>query len=95
MKLSEFEKTSRAKRGVVVLRELKANPHRVVGFEIVKNTDQLFIQTEKGLIETVGVATLKNTDRYTNGSFIIDESESGRAKEMWKISIEGNNEKIE
>lgn len=30
MSLSEFEKTSRAKRGVVMLRELKKNPHRVV-----------------------------------------------------------------
>ena len=48
MKLTEFEKTSRAKRGVVVLRELKAHPHRVIGFEIVKNTDQLFILSEKG-----------------------------------------------
>ena len=86
MKLSEFEKASRAKRGVVVLRELKSNPHRVIGFEMVKNTDQLSIQTEKGHTETIEVATLKNTDRYTNGSFIIDESESGKAKEMWKIS---------
>ena len=55
---------------------------------MVKNTEQLSIQTEKGHIETIEVATLKNTDRYTNGSFIIDESESGKAKEMWKISTE-------
>ena len=33
MKLDEFEITSRAKRGVVILRELKANPHHVIGFE--------------------------------------------------------------
>ena len=95
MKLSEFEKASRAQRGVVVLRELKANPHRIIGFEMVKSTDQLSIQTEKGPIETIEVATLKNTDRYTNGSFIIDESESGKAKEMWKISIEESNDDIE
>ncbi|MFB8734736.1 DNA gyrase C-terminal beta-propeller domain-containing protein [Bacillus sp. SL00103] len=30
MNLSEFDKTSRAKRGVLMLRELKKNPHRIV-----------------------------------------------------------------
>ena len=56
MKLTEFEKATRAKRGNVVLRELKAHPHRVVGFEMVKNTDQLLLLTEKGHIETVEVS---------------------------------------
>ena len=51
MKLSEFEKTTRAKRGVVVLRELKAHPHRVIGFELVKNSDQLSILSEKGQLK--------------------------------------------
>lgn len=88
MKLSEFEKTTRAKRGVVVLRELKAHPHRVVGFEMVNNTDQLSIQTEKGHLETLEVGSLKFTDRYTNGSFIFDENESGQVKEVWKLSKE-------
>lgn len=88
MKLAEFEKTSRAKRGVVVLRELKSNPHRVIGFEMVNKTDSLFILSEKGKIETVHAASLKNHDRYTNGSFIFDETESGKAKELWKISLE-------
>ena len=95
MKLSEFEKATRAKRGIVVLRELKAHPHRVVGFEMVKNTDQLSLLTEKGHIETVEVAKLKYTDRYTNGSFIFDETESGSVKEMWKIPTEESDETIE
>lgn len=93
MKLTEFEKTSRAKRGVVVLRELKSNPHRVIGFETINKTDSLFILSEKGKIETVHAATLKNHDRYTNGSFIFDETESGKAKELWKISLENESVK--
>ncbi|MGE7604856.1 DNA topoisomerase IV subunit A [Peribacillus sp. NPDC097675] len=88
MKLTEFEKTSRAKRGVVVLRELKSNPHRVIGFDTINKTDSLFILSEKGKVETVHAATLKNHDRYTNGSFIFDETESGKAKELWKISLD-------
>ncbi|MGE7607105.1 DNA topoisomerase IV subunit A [Peribacillus frigoritolerans] len=88
MKLTEFEKTSRAKRGVVVLRELKSNPHRVIGFDIINKTDSLFILSEKGTIETIHAASLKNHDRYTNGSFVFDETDSGKAKELWKISLE-------
>ncbi|RFU60558.1 DNA topoisomerase IV subunit A [Peribacillus glennii] len=88
MKLSEFEKSGRAKRGVVVLRELKSNPHRIIGFKTVRMSDSIFIETEKGNIETIHVSALKYSDRYTNGSFVVDESESGKAKEIWKVSIE-------
>ncbi|MDQ0220472.1 DNA topoisomerase IV subunit A [Peribacillus cavernae] len=88
MKLSEFEKSNRAKRGVVVLRELKSNPHRVVGFETALMTDSIFIESEKGTIETIHVSSLRFNDRYTNGSFVLDETESGKAKETWKIGIE-------
>ncbi|WP_419883998.1 DNA topoisomerase IV subunit A [Peribacillus sp. B-H-3] len=95
MKLTEFEKSSRAKRGVVVLRELKSHPHRVIGFETVVNSDTIFIRTEKGTIESSHAGSLRFTDRYTNGSFIIDETESGKAAEIWKISLEDSNPNIE
>ncbi|WP_409270231.1 DNA topoisomerase IV subunit A [Neobacillus sp. SCS-31] len=84
MKLKEFEKAARAKRGVVVLRELKANPHRVVGVEAVEDLDQLFIQTEKGQLLSIKAGDLKFSDRYSNGSFILDEGESGKAVSLWK-----------
>lgn len=48
MWLSEFEKTSRAKRGLIMLRELKTNSHRIVGAEVVTNDDKIFIETKKG-----------------------------------------------
>jgi topoisomerase-4 subunit A len=84
MKLKEFEKSSRAKRGLVILRELKANPHKIIGFETVTEEDEIFIQTEKGQIESFKAADLKNSDRYSNGSFLIDESDSGKAVRIWK-----------
>ncbi|SFC64166.1 DNA topoisomerase IV subunit A [Bacillus sp. OV322] len=95
MKLTEFEKSSRAKRGVVVLRELKSHPHRVIGFETVVNSDTIFIRTEKGIIESSHAGSLRFTDRYTNGSFIIDETESGKAAEIWKIGLEDPNPNVE
>ena len=85
MKLSEFELTSRAKRGVVILRDLKANPHHVVGFEFANNHDTIFVETAKGKIESVHVKDLRYNDRYSNGSFLFDEDESGKVITIWRI----------
>ena len=88
MKLSEFEITSRANRGVVILRELKANPHHVIGFVFVTDKDTVYIETEKGFIETIDSADLRYNDRYSNGSFLFDETEKGKAKSIWKMKQE-------
>ena len=47
MNLSEFDKTSRAKRGVIMLRELKKNPHRIVAVIAASLHDTLEIDTER------------------------------------------------
>jgi topoisomerase-4 subunit A len=85
MKLKEFEKATRAKRGVVILRELKTNPHQIIGFVLASEHDEIFLQTEKGIIEKLKAADLKFSDRYSNGSFILDENESGKTAFIWKV----------
>jgi topoisomerase IV subunit A len=85
MPLGEFAKTSRAKRGVVMLRELKTNPHRIVASVLTEGDDDiLFIRTETGATETFSAASLRASDRYSNGSFIIDSDEAGNVMDMWK-----------
>lgn len=86
MKMKEFEKATRAKRGVVILRELKSNPHRIVGFVIANEQDIIFIQTEKGQIETLHTAEIHYSDRYSNGSFILDEDDNGKVTTVWKAT---------
>ncbi|MFD2682300.1 DNA topoisomerase IV subunit A [Bacillus seohaeanensis] len=88
MKFSEFEITSRAKRGVVMLRELKSNPHRLAGMEIVHNEERVSILTKKGIIETIPSSNLRPNDRYSNGSFVIDEADSGTVISSWKEEVE-------
>lgn len=90
MKLSEFEKASRAKRGVLLLRELKSHPHRVVGLDIVIQSDSVFLLTDKQYVESIHISSLRPADRYSNGSFIIDETENGKVCELWKVSVEEN-----
>ena len=85
MKLKEFEKATRAKRGVVILRELKSNPHRITGFVIVNEQDVIYLQTEKGHIETLNTVDIHFSDRYSNGSFILDEDDKGKVTTAWKV----------
>ncbi|MDZ5472728.1 DNA topoisomerase IV subunit A [Bacillus sp. 31A1R] len=94
MKLDEFEITSRAKRGVVMLRELKSNPHRVIGALLTKDSDMIFVEAAKGKIESVQSSDLRNNDRYSNGSFIMDETEVGKAETIWKVEakVESTNQ---
>jgi len=95
MKLSEFEIASRAKRGVVILRELKANPHYVIGFVFANEQDTILIETEKGIIEQTNTATIRFNDRYSNGSFLFDEEQNGKAKTIWKLEQEEETESAE
>ncbi|WP_105980980.1 DNA topoisomerase IV subunit A [Bacillus paralicheniformis] len=83
MNRTEFEKTSRAKRGVLMLRELKKKPHRITGLLACSYHAQITLQTEKGITEEMLVKDIKLHDRYSNGSFIIDEDEAGEVRDVW------------
>ncbi|NCU18555.1 DNA topoisomerase IV subunit A [Pallidibacillus pasinlerensis] len=77
MAINEFDVLSRAKRGLLMLRELKSNPHRVIGFEIVNDEEIIEIISEKNAREQIEVKSLRLNDRYSNGSFFMDEDEAG------------------
>jgi topoisomerase IV subunit A len=78
MKITEFDKTSRAKRGLVMVRELKSNPHRIIGMKLVKEDEKQFVlETLSGKQETVSAENFKPADRYNNGSFVVDTGETG------------------
>ena len=53
MLLNEIELGNRAKRGVVILKELKANPHRIFDILVVNFRNSFTIETEKGVQETI------------------------------------------
>ncbi|WEG10795.1 DNA topoisomerase IV subunit A [Pullulanibacillus sp. KACC 23026] len=84
---SQLEKSTRARRGLIMLRELKTNPHRIVGIDLVDQNDVMALETENGREIEIEMTTLKNHDRYNNGSFIIDEEADGRIIDIWKLSI--------
>lgn len=83
MKLSEFEPISRAKRGLLMLRELKNSPHRFISLDLADNSDIIHIATNKDVVVDLNVANLRVTDRYSNGSFVMDEQLEGVPVETW------------
>lgn len=77
MKLSEIPITSRAKRGVITLRELKSNAHKIQLIEIVDSNDILTVITNSNNQFTINVSDHSSTDRYSNGTFILDVESDG------------------
>ncbi len=77
MLLNEIELGNRAKRGVVILKELKAHPHRIFKILVVNFRNTFTIETEKGLQESISVTSLTRADRYSNGSLRIDTDSDG------------------
>ena len=85
--IDEIPATSRSKRGLQVLRELKNKPHRVFlagavaeqGFigdlfstEVEENDQTLLVQSNKGTIYENRLQDLNLSERTSNGSFISD-----------------------
>ncbi|MEK0289148.1 DNA topoisomerase IV subunit A [Caldifermentibacillus hisashii] len=88
MAIDEFETMTRAKRGLVMVRELKAHPHRIAGFVLAHEQDTVVITSEKNMTEKISVNELRMNDRYSNGSFFMDESESGKVIGIGKLLME-------
>ena len=83
LKITEFDKATRAKRGLVMLREVKNNPHQIAAVDLVEPSSFIYVQTEKGTVEKLAAASYRNNDRYSNGSFVLDQQEAGDVVEMW------------
>lgn len=78
MNLRNFDIISRAKRGLLVLRELKNNPHRVsLLIEVVDNDETITVLTNKDKEFHLKPNSYNVSDRYSNGSFILDEETDG------------------
>lgn len=77
MKISEIPVTSRARRGVLTLRELKRQPHRVSLVTNISNDMDISIITDTNKEIEIDRSNHQSTDRYSNGSFIMDPAIDG------------------
>ena len=95
VKINEFEKTTRAKRGLLVLREVKTNPYEVVKAFVIDSREYIGIKTNE-------IVTFKNTeipimDRYSIGSNISKKEiiDAFVNKELVKLKENEDKPKIE
>lgn len=99
MNLIDFDVISRAKRGLLVLRELKSNPHRVaLMFNVIDGEENITLLTSQEKEFSFQPKDYGISDRYSNGSFILDEETDGqpityrRDDLIYEESEEENNE---
>jgi topoisomerase-4 subunit A len=83
MKATEVDKSNRAKRGLVIYKELKKNPYRIVGVKVLSEGQVIYAKLEKNEVETIDISGLKPKDRYSNGTLLIDTSDAGEVVEIW------------
>ncbi len=84
MLAQEIAQTSRGKRGQMVLRELKNNPHRIIFMDNGQDGEFL-LQNEKGEQVTINAQSFPIADRTSNGSFVMDEKVGGKVFQVRKI----------
>ena len=101
VKLSELEKSSRARKGLLLVRLIKTNPHKLISAYITNSKDKI------GMMNLKGIEILKNSeitiaDRYSVGStiskvrvittFITKELENKDDKKEVEIVVEEKKE---
>ncbi len=69
VRLQEFELTSRARRGVQVVREVKTNPYAIMKAFIIHYKEMLFVKTASEVIE-MKLTEIPIADRVSTGSSI-------------------------
>lgn len=88
MKVTEIPMTSRARRGVQILRELKSKPHRVFTAFLVVPDQRLEVTTETEKVITVEPNAHNFNERYSNGSYVFDAKTEGEPQNIRLYTLE-------
>ena len=94
IKLSEFDKTSRARKGVQVVREVKTNPYRIFKSFILGYKENIVLQTKDEFI-TLKLTELPIQDRYATGSTVTKQTILSAFPEIQLMDSEQKEQVIE
>ena len=91
VKITEFDKTSRARRGLLLVREVKTNPYKIISTYIIPSKTLLGVKTDQNT-EIVKPTDFPIVDRYSTGTnfikgklietYIVKECEKKDQKEI-------------
>ena len=94
IKLNEFELTSRARKGVQIIREVKTNPYYVLKTFITTYKQTLGLKTKDEIV-TIKLTDLPINDRYSTGTNIIKSEIIDVFETKKLVEKETKEEKIE
>ena len=89
LKLTEFEKGTRANRGLLLMKTIKSNPSKIMKVYIENSKNIINIKTIKET-KQVKLTEIPIMDRYSNGSFVVKD----RIIEVYQENSIINNEQI-
>ena len=78
LELDLINKVTRAKRGVMILRELKTKPHRIAAITSYMQNHKLILTTSSQRQVKIDTNAFPFGDRYSNGSFVLDPTTDGQ-----------------
>ena len=93
VKVSEFEKTSRARRGVQIIRDVKTNPYHIINSFIINNKNNLGVIFRED-IEYKKVTDIPILDRYSTGNNLSNQVINGMFIEISIINPKEIKEEI-
>ena len=72
MRLTELEKTSRAKRGILLMKVIKSNPSKIINTYIINSKNNIGIISDN-YSKVVKITEVPIMDRQSNGSYVIKD----------------------
>ncbi len=90
IKLSEFELSTRAKRGLVMIRDIKTNPHQIINSFILENNEHLGFKKDNDL-DYIKITELPISDRYSTGSKVTNK----KIDSVFKVELMASETKVE
>ena len=72
LKLSEIDKSSRANRGLLLMKEIKSNPSKIIKVYALPTKNEIVVTT-KNYEKELKLSEIPIMDRYSNGSYIVKD----------------------
>lgn len=84
----QIECSKRARRGALILKELKTNPHEIIAFASVQKEEKLYIQTADHTIAEIEPQSIRYSGLQANGAILANVKNLGAIVDVWAISLE-------
>ena len=94
MRLTELEKTTRAKRGILLMKIIKSNPSKIINAYINQSKSLVGIISDN-YSKIIKITEIPIMDRYSNGSYVIKDRIISSYLVSELITKEDKKEKVE